>query len=449
SASGSGITNFNAGEYVEMQCQIAGGTGEIDVVEGSIVLVQIASLGGDFITLEDLTAYTVFSAFSGPTRFITGITLHEVDHRSGGADALDHDNLAGFVPTEHVPEDTIHSKVSAYVVSQDTLRTDFSAFSGPTAFITGITKHASDHEVVGEDLVDHDNLTNFVANKHLDWTANVGTIDTSNYIEGHGDGGNCGAGSYPLGVNASGAVEDCTDATVEIEAVAANVSGSSVFVDSGATPINVPAIGFSSGTNVSLTGTQGSDGVFTVNISTTGLVIGTDVQAWDAELDTIAALTETNDNVMIVVAGAWASVAEPAIDCTNCTDIPAGGAHVDDVSMIFFIDGAGSALTSGTSIWGTFGLSFTVTGFTVAVDGSGNTVRLTGVTDSPRTYPTLNSGNSIFAGNSGASVFTGWGAEDLTGATTFIAGQTWAFIVADTTATAQRVSITFSGDKIP
>ncbi len=30
--------------------------------------------------------------------------------------------------------------------------------------------HASSHEIGGGDLVDHDNLTNFVANKHIDWT---------------------------------------------------------------------------------------------------------------------------------------------------------------------------------------------------------------------------------------------------------------------------------------
>ncbi|GAG67612.1 unnamed protein product, partial [marine sediment metagenome] len=63
---------------------------------------------------------------------------------------------------------------------------------------------------------DHDALDNFVANEHLNWTASVGTIHTDNYIEGHGNGANCAAGSYPLGVNASGAVESCTDATTEI-----------------------------------------------------------------------------------------------------------------------------------------------------------------------------------------------------------------------------------------
>jgi hypothetical protein len=52
--------------------------------------------------------------------------------------------------------------------------------------------------------------------------------DASNELEwqacsaaAHGDGANCAAGEYPLGVDSSGAVQSCTDATTEINAVAA------------------------------------------------------------------------------------------------------------------------------------------------------------------------------------------------------------------------------------
>lgn len=38
------------------------------------------------------------------------------------------------------------------------------------------------------------------------------------------NGSNCSAGSYPLGVTAAGAVESCTDATTEIDAVVATKS---------------------------------------------------------------------------------------------------------------------------------------------------------------------------------------------------------------------------------
>ena len=63
-----------------------------------------------------------------------------------------------------------------------------------------------------------------------------------------------------------------------------------------------------------------------------GVAIGSNVQAWDAELDTIAALTETNGAVMFVVAGAWTADATPAIDCTDCTGISASTHALDLVS---------------------------------------------------------------------------------------------------------------------
>ncbi|HEB27638.1 MAG TPA: hypothetical protein ENI05_07650 [Porticoccus sp.] len=50
-------------------------------------------------------------------------------------------------------------------------------------------------------------------------------------------------------------------------------------------------------------------------------------QPLDSELTTIAALTETNSNVMFVAGGAWTSDATPAIDCTDCVNLPSGGTH--------------------------------------------------------------------------------------------------------------------------
>lgn len=47
-------------------------------------------------------------------------------------------------------------------------------------------------------------------------TVEAGDVDTAAALASNGS--NCSAGSYPLGVDASGAVETCTDATTEIDA---------------------------------------------------------------------------------------------------------------------------------------------------------------------------------------------------------------------------------------
>lgn len=101
-------------------------------------------------------------------------------------------------------------------------------------------------------VVDHDTASNFVANEHIDWTADQGAtnIHAGNYTDTTCDGGsctitnagtaaslaangaNCAAGSYPLGVGADGAVESCTDATTEINTEIGNVlDGTDAFTD--------------------------------------------------------------------------------------------------------------------------------------------------------------------------------------------------------------------------
>lgn len=47
------------------------------------------------------------------------------------------------------------------------------------------------------------------------WGALIGNADTATALAANG--ANCGAGSYPLGVDENGAVESCTDATTEID----------------------------------------------------------------------------------------------------------------------------------------------------------------------------------------------------------------------------------------
>lgn len=81
------------------------------------------------------------------------------------------------------------------------------------------------------------------------------------------------------------------------------------------------------------------------------LVIGTNTQAWDAELDTIAALTETNGGVMFVAGGVWTTDTTPAIDCTDCTNIPAAANLTDigDVTLSTPADGGVLCFTGTAS----------------------------------------------------------------------------------------------------
>lgn len=46
-------------------------------------------------------------------------------------------------------------------------------------------------------------------------------VDHSGYVAGHGNGADCSAGSYPLGVDAAGAVVGCTDASTEVDSIVA------------------------------------------------------------------------------------------------------------------------------------------------------------------------------------------------------------------------------------
>lgn len=63
------------------------------------------------------------------------------------------------------------------------------------SMMSGLAAHASTHEVGGSDLVDHDNLTNFVANKHIDYT---GWLDQSVKIAATPTFGGVYFGSYYL-----------------------------------------------------------------------------------------------------------------------------------------------------------------------------------------------------------------------------------------------------------
>ncbi len=102
-----------------------------------------------------------------------------------------------------------------------------------------------------------------------------------------------------------------------------------------------------------------------------GLTIGADVQAWDAELDTIAGLTETNGNVMFVAGGAWTSDATPAIDCTDCTNITATAAS----TTLDVIENSGADSTIEIKAWD-WTIDSTGASSTFAIDGGTGVVTI-------------------------------------------------------------------------
>lgn len=89
-----------------------------------------------------------------------------------------------------------------------------------------------------------------------------------------------------------------------------------------------------------------------------GLAIGTDVQAWDAQLDQIAALAPNLNNVIIGTGSAWV-LATPAgfktaMNLTIGTDVQAWSTRLDSISAITpnndtFIAGNGSSWVSRTA----------------------------------------------------------------------------------------------------
>lgn len=88
------------------------------------------------------------------------------------------------------------------------------------------------------------------------------------------------------------------------------------------------------------------------------LVIGTNVQAWDADLDAIAALAKTSGNVIRANGSAWLSAVLAAADVSFASPVsPLSGATVEAV-----VDSAGTVLaTHASQFTAAFSKSFTST----------------------------------------------------------------------------------------
>lgn len=123
------------------------------------------------------------------------ITKTHYDFFATDSDAL-HDNVA--------------SEISAIAVKGTPVAGDFFVIEDSAA--ANVKKHLLFSAL--ESALNHDSLTGFVANEHLDWTTSVGTIHTGNYIEG-------GAGTDTTAIH-DGTASEISAITVKVTPIGAD-----------------------------------------------------------------------------------------------------------------------------------------------------------------------------------------------------------------------------------
>jgi len=95
--------------------------------------------------------------------------LHEMEHRVGGTDVLNHDTLYGFVAAEHLD---LPNTIALVLTDHNKAAHDALGLSHDSLVDVSIDDHhardhAATHALGQADPVDHDALTNFVAAEHL------------------------------------------------------------------------------------------------------------------------------------------------------------------------------------------------------------------------------------------------------------------------------------------
>lgn len=169
----------------------------------------------------------------------------------------------------------------------------------------------------------------------------------------------------------------------DVEEIACTAAGRALIDDADATAQRA-TLGLVIGTNVqafdadlsTLAGLTATTDNFIVSVAsawasrtptqvktTLGLTVGTDVQAHDADLDTIAGLTATTDNFLVSVSSAWASRTPAQVKTT----LALTNANIRTVG--FTVDGAGSTISTGKAK-GFFTCPFpgTIVGWNIVVD---------------------------------------------------------------------------------
>ena len=389
------------------------------IPQGCLEIIGSATLGTDSVSADELNAAGVATELEAVldhdalTNFVANEHLLTA--------AIDHDALLNFVAGEHVLEASIdHDALTNFVAGEHvdhtaSHTTNFVVDGGVTSLTCGggnqgrfqvmddgtfelcdgattsvlrvfqvesaidhdaltnfvanehLLTAAIDHDallnfVAGEHILeaslDHDALTNFVAGEHVDHTAS----HTTNFVV---DGGavslTCGASNQGrLQVMDDGTFEMCDGATTSVLRVFSTAGGSASNsfetwnTPSGTNPVADSAtdtINFEAGTGVTVTGTSGTD---TINIS---LALGSIDH--DALLNFVAnehLLTAAIDHDALLNFVAGEHVLEASIDHDALTNFVAGE-HVDHTASHttnFVVDGGVTSLTCGGGNQGRF-----------------------------------------------------------------------------------------------
>jgi|TARA_Y100000034_G_scaffold129051_1_gene184765 hypothetical protein len=259
--SGDATLNLDLAELPDMTSAVSGSADELILLDNGN--------SGQKKQLNEiaLSAFSNDSGWTSNTGDITGVTI-ETDSGSGSK-ASDASGSADF---------KILGTTGVGVTN-----------SGATITVTS---------VAGE--IDHDSLSNFVANEHLDWTSSVGTIHSGNYTNttySVGDGGlttNDFTDADHTKLNAIEASADVTDLT-NVSAALASLTGSDTLsIGDAGNDATVNVRG-----NLTVTGTTTTVNTETINLADNIIVLNSNETGTPSENAGIEVERGTSANVSI------------------------------------------------------------------------------------------------------------------------------------------------------
>jgi len=255
------------------------------------------------------------------------------DGTVSGSIQVSHDNTTGFVANEHLDwtsnVGTIHAgnytdTNTTYTVGDGGLTTnDFTdadhtklnaiEASADVTDAANVLTSLPAGTVSGSAQIDHDTTTNFVANEHLDWTSNVGTIHAGNYTDTNttynvGDGGLSEISFTSADNTKLDAIEasaDVTDATNVLANLPSGVISGSVQIDHDSTT------NFVANEHIDWTSDQGATNIHSGNYTDTNTTYTIQdgelsqinfTSADNTKLDGVEALADVTDATNVVAA---------------------------------------------------------------------------------------------------------------------------------------------------